>query len=128
MKRNPTPENRSVRTRVARAESRSHPQIEVKPESFGLTKFLGANAIRKTKREIWRTASALKGQNPNGLAHVSSSSNTLLPNETGANGANLLPALSVRSRKDKATALPPEILPTKFPIPEMSSSESLRRR
>jgi len=78
MKRNPTPENRSVRTRVARAESRSHPQIEVKPESFGLTKFLGANAIRKTKREIWRTASALKGQNPNGLAHVSSSSNTLL--------------------------------------------------
>ena len=60
MKRNPPPENRGVRTKVARAGSRSHPRIDVEPEPFGLTTFLDANAVRKTKREIWRTASALK--------------------------------------------------------------------
>jgi hypothetical protein len=60
MKRNPTPENRGVRTKVARADSRSHPRINVEPEPFGLTTFLDANTVRKTKREIWRTASALK--------------------------------------------------------------------
>jgi hypothetical protein len=60
MKRNPTPENRGVRTKVARADSRSHPRIDVKPEPFGLTTFSDANAVGKTKREIWRTALALK--------------------------------------------------------------------
>ena len=60
MKRKPTPENRGVRTKVARAESRSHPRIGVKPESFGLTTFLYANAVRKTKQEILRTAEAIK--------------------------------------------------------------------
>jgi hypothetical protein len=60
MKRSPTPENRGVRTRVAPADSRSDPRIDVKPESFGLTTFSDANAVRKTKREIWRTAIALK--------------------------------------------------------------------
>ena len=60
MKRNPTPENRGVRTEVARADSRSHPRIDVKPEPFGLTTFSDANAVGKTKREILRTALALK--------------------------------------------------------------------
>ena len=60
MKRNPTPENRGVRTEVARADSRSHPQIDVKPEPFGLTTLSDMNAVRKTKREILRTALALK--------------------------------------------------------------------
>jgi hypothetical protein len=60
MKRNPTPENRGVRAKVARADSRSHPRIDVKPEPFGLTKLSHINAVRKTKREIWRTALALK--------------------------------------------------------------------
>jgi hypothetical protein len=60
MKRNPTPENRGVRTKVAGADSRSHPRIDVKPEPFGLTTLSYMNAVRKTKREIWRTALALK--------------------------------------------------------------------
>ena len=60
MKTNPTPEKRGVRTRVARVESRSHPQIEVKPESFGLTTFSHMNEVRITKAEIWRTAEAIK--------------------------------------------------------------------
>ena len=60
MKRNPTPENRGVRIKVARADSRSHPRIDVKPEPFGLTTLSDMNAVRKTKREIWRTAEAIK--------------------------------------------------------------------
>ena len=60
MKRNPTPENRGIRTEVPRADSRAHPRIDVKPESFGLTTLSDMNAVRKTKREIWRTALALK--------------------------------------------------------------------
>jgi hypothetical protein len=60
MRRNPTPENRGIRTKVARADSRSHPRIHVKPEPFGLTTFSDANAVGKTKREILRTALALK--------------------------------------------------------------------
>ena len=60
MKRNPTPENRGVRTEVARADSQVHPRIDVKPEPFGLTTLSDMNAVRKTKREIWRTALALK--------------------------------------------------------------------
>ncbi len=60
MKGNPTPENRGVRTKVARADSRSHPRIDVKPEPFGLTTLSDMNAVRKTKREIWRTAEAVK--------------------------------------------------------------------
>jgi hypothetical protein len=60
MKRNPTPENRGVRTKVARADSRSHSRIDVKPEPFGLTTLLDMNAVRKTKRELWRTALAIK--------------------------------------------------------------------
>jgi hypothetical protein len=60
MKRNPTPENRGVRTKVARADSRSHPRIDVKPEPFGLTTLSDINAVRKTKREICRTALALE--------------------------------------------------------------------
>jgi hypothetical protein len=60
MKRNPTPENRGVRTEVARADSRAHPRIDVKPEPFGLTTLSDMNAVRKTKREILRTALALK--------------------------------------------------------------------
>jgi hypothetical protein len=60
MKRNPTPENRGVRTKVARADSRSHPRIDVKPEPFGLTTISDMNAVRKTKREILRTALALQ--------------------------------------------------------------------
>jgi len=60
MKRNPTPENRGVRTKVARAVSRSHPRIDVKPAPLGLTTLSDTNAVRKTQREIWRTALALK--------------------------------------------------------------------
>jgi hypothetical protein len=60
MEKNPTPENRGVRTKVARADSRSHPRIDVKPEPFGLTTFSDTNTVRKTTREIWRTALALK--------------------------------------------------------------------
>jgi hypothetical protein len=60
MKRNPTPENRGVRTKVARADSRSHRRIDVKPEPFGLTKLSGMNAVRKTKQEILRTAEAIR--------------------------------------------------------------------
>ena len=60
MKRNPTPENRGVRTGVALADSRAHPRIDVKPELFGLTTLLDMNAVRKTKREIWRTALAIR--------------------------------------------------------------------
>ena len=60
MKRNPTPENRGVRTKVALADSRSHPRIDVKPEPFGLTTLSDMNAVRKTKREIWRTAEAIE--------------------------------------------------------------------
>ena len=60
MKRNPNPENRGVRTEVARADSRAHPRTDVKPEPFGLTTLSDMNAVRKTKREIWRTALALK--------------------------------------------------------------------
>ena len=60
MKRNPNPENRGVRTEVARADSRAHPRIDVKPAPFGLTTLSDTNAVRKTQREIWRTALALK--------------------------------------------------------------------
>ena len=60
MKRNPTPENRGARTEVARADLRSHLRIDVKPEPFGLTTLSDMNAVRKTKREILRTALALK--------------------------------------------------------------------
>ena len=60
MKRNPTPENRGVRTKVARADSQSHPRTDVKPEPFGLTTLSDMNAVRKTKTDIWRTAIALK--------------------------------------------------------------------
>ena len=60
MKRNPTPENRGVRTEVVRADSRSHPRIDVKSGTFGLTTLSDMNAVRKTKREIWRTALALQ--------------------------------------------------------------------
>ena len=60
MKKNPTPENRGIRTKVARADSRSHPRIDVKLEPFGLTTLSDMNAVRKTKREISRTALALK--------------------------------------------------------------------
>ena len=60
MKGNPTPENRGVRTNVARAVSRSHPRIDVKPEPFELTTLSDIDAVRKTKREIWRTALAIK--------------------------------------------------------------------
>ena len=60
MKRDPTPENRGVCTEVARADSLSHPRIDVKPEPFELTTLSDMNAVRKTKREIWRTALALK--------------------------------------------------------------------
>jgi hypothetical protein len=60
MKRNPTPEDRGVRTKAARADSRSHPLIAVKPEPFGLTTLSDLNGVRKTKREICRTALALE--------------------------------------------------------------------
>jgi len=60
MKRSPTPENRGVRTEVARADSRAHSRIDVKPEPFGLTTLSDMNAVRKTKREIWRTALAIR--------------------------------------------------------------------
>jgi hypothetical protein len=59
MKRNPTPENRRGRTKAARADSRSHPRIDVKPEPFGLTTLSDMNGVRNTKREMWRTAEAL---------------------------------------------------------------------
>ena len=60
MKRNPNPENRGIRTEVARADSRAYPRIDVKPEPFGLTTLSDMNAVRKTKREIWRTALAIR--------------------------------------------------------------------
>ena len=60
MKRNPTPENRGVRSKVARADSRSHPRIDVKQEPLGLTTFSHMNEVRITKAEIWRTAEAIK--------------------------------------------------------------------
>ena len=60
MKRNPAPENHGVRSKVTRADSRSHPRIDVKPEPLGLTKLSDMNAVRKTKREILGTALALK--------------------------------------------------------------------
>jgi hypothetical protein len=60
MKRNPTPENRGVRTEVARTDSRAHPRIDVKPDPLGLTTFSDANAVGKTKREILRTALAIR--------------------------------------------------------------------
>ena len=60
MKRNPTPENRGVRTKVARADSPSHPRIDVKPGPFGLTTLSDMNAVGKTKREIRRTAEAIR--------------------------------------------------------------------
>jgi hypothetical protein len=59
MKRNPTPQNRGVRIKVARADSRCHPRIDVKPKPFGLTTLSDMNAVGKTKREIWRAAEAL---------------------------------------------------------------------
>jgi hypothetical protein len=60
MKRNPSPENRGVRTEVARADSRSHPRIDVKPGTFGLTTLSDVDAVGKTKREILCTALALR--------------------------------------------------------------------
>ena len=60
MKRNPPPENRGVGTEVARANSRSHSRIDVEPEPFGLATLSDMNVVRKTKREILRTAEAIK--------------------------------------------------------------------
>ena len=60
MKRNPTPQNRGVRTEMARADSRAHPRIDVKPEPFGLTTLSDMNEVRITKAEIWRTAEAIQ--------------------------------------------------------------------
>jgi hypothetical protein len=60
MKRNSTLENRGARNKVARADSRFHPRIDVKPEPSGITTLSDMNAVGKTKREIWRTALALK--------------------------------------------------------------------
>ena len=60
MKRNPTPENRGVRIKVARTNSRYHPRIDVKPGTFGLTTLSDVDAVGKTKREILRAALALK--------------------------------------------------------------------
>ena len=64
MKRNPTPENRGRRTKggrkrcVARFAVSSANRFEA--GQIGPTTFLDANAVRKTQREIWRTALALK--------------------------------------------------------------------
>ncbi len=60
MKRNPAPQNRGVRTEVARADSRAHLRIDVNPEPFGLTTLSDMIAVRKTKQEIWRTALAIR--------------------------------------------------------------------
>ena len=60
MKRNPTPENRGIRTKVARADSLSHPRIDAKSGTFGLTTFSHMNEVRITRAEILRTALALK--------------------------------------------------------------------
>jgi hypothetical protein len=38
----------------------SSANFDVKPEPFGLTTLSDMNAVRKTKREIWRTALALQ--------------------------------------------------------------------
>jgi hypothetical protein len=56
MKRNPTPENRGVTFKVPKsglADSSPHPRV-------GLTTFSDMNAVRKTKREIWRATKAIK--------------------------------------------------------------------
>ena len=45
MKRNPTPENRGVRIKVARADSRPHPRIDVKPEPFGRATLSDMNSV-----------------------------------------------------------------------------------
>ena len=58
MKRNPTPENRGVRTKVARADSRSHPQIAPKPG--GSNQFSHMNSVSITEAEILRTAEAIR--------------------------------------------------------------------
>ena len=58
MKRNPTPENRGVRTKVARPDSRSHPRIVPKPG--GLGQFSHINAVSVAEAEIRRTAKAIK--------------------------------------------------------------------
>ena len=64
MKRNLIPENSGVPPNAAGngepADSRSHPRIDVKPEPFGLTTLSDMNAVRKTKREIWRAALAIR--------------------------------------------------------------------
>jgi len=58
MKRNPTPENRGVRTKVARANSRSRPQIAPKPG--GSDQFSHMNSFSITEAEILRTAEAIR--------------------------------------------------------------------
>ena len=58
MKRNPTPENCGVRTKVARAGSRSHPQIVPKPD--GSDQFSHVNSVSITEAEILRTAEAIR--------------------------------------------------------------------
>jgi hypothetical protein len=58
MKRNPTPENRGVRSKVARADSRSHPQIAPKPGRSD--QFSQMNSVSITEAEILRTAEAIR--------------------------------------------------------------------
>ncbi len=57
MKRNPTPENRGVRTRVARADSRPHPQIAPKPGRSDQVSHMNSVSITA---EILRTADAIR--------------------------------------------------------------------
>jgi hypothetical protein len=60
MKRNPTPEYRGIRTKVARADSLSHPRIALQPGRSGVTTFSDTNAASIAKREIWRAVLAIK--------------------------------------------------------------------
>jgi hypothetical protein len=52
MKRNPTPENRGVRTKVAQADSQSQVRIDVKPEPFGLTTLSDMDSVSITAEAI----------------------------------------------------------------------------
>jgi len=60
MKRNPTPENRGVRTKVALPHSRSYLRIAPKPGGSGTTTFSHMNAVSVAEAEIRRTAKAIK--------------------------------------------------------------------
>jgi hypothetical protein len=60
MKRNPTPENRGVRTKVARADSRFSSANCSKAGQIGPTTFSYMNEVRITKAEIRRTAEAIR--------------------------------------------------------------------